>query len=194
MEGSRCGLPKVPPACMRVSAQLSTARSRSLGCELVRRASAAYHLCDALGLVSGVLSSPALACPQAAQKAGYMLLFGYPDHCALLVTDMQYPRLGLIRIESFDHFLADAYEQMRDETGPRQAPKRESVWGQVSGSVLCEHTLAGRRANRRFRSRRFPRRRRSASRRKQVDETSRELRLPSLLDEASDANACRAGS
>jgi hypothetical protein len=26
---------------------------------------------------------------------------------------MEYPRLGLIRIESFDHFLADAYEQMR---------------------------------------------------------------------------------
>jgi hypothetical protein len=30
-----------------------------------------------------------------------------------IVTDMEYPRLGLIRIESFDHFLADAYEQMR---------------------------------------------------------------------------------
>jgi hypothetical protein len=30
-------------------------------------------------------------------------------------TDVSYspPRLGLIRIESFDHFLADAYEQMR---------------------------------------------------------------------------------
>ena len=30
-----------------------------------------------------------------------------------IVTDMEYPRLGLIRIESFDHFLADAYQQMR---------------------------------------------------------------------------------
>ena len=30
-----------------------------------------------------------------------------------IVTDMEYPRLGLIRIESFDHFLADAYAQMR---------------------------------------------------------------------------------
>jgi hypothetical protein len=29
------------------------------------------------------------------------------------VTDMEYPRLGLIRIENFDHFLADAYDQMR---------------------------------------------------------------------------------
>jgi hypothetical protein len=30
-----------------------------------------------------------------------------------IVTDMEYPRLGLIRIEAFDHFLADAYDQMR---------------------------------------------------------------------------------
>jgi hypothetical protein len=29
------------------------------------------------------------------------------------VTDMDYPRLGLIRIENFDHFLVEAYEQMR---------------------------------------------------------------------------------
>jgi hypothetical protein len=28
------------------------------------------------------------------------------------VTDMEYPRLGLIRIENFDHFLIDAYKQM----------------------------------------------------------------------------------
>jgi hypothetical protein len=25
---------------------------------------------------------------------------------------MEYPRLGLIRIENFDHFLIDAYKQM----------------------------------------------------------------------------------
>jgi hypothetical protein len=29
------------------------------------------------------------------------------------VTDMEYPRLGWIRIEDFDHFLVDAHEQMR---------------------------------------------------------------------------------
>ena len=29
------------------------------------------------------------------------------------VTDMEYPRLGLIRIEDFDHFLVVAHEQMR---------------------------------------------------------------------------------
>jgi hypothetical protein len=30
-----------------------------------------------------------------------------------VITDMEFPRLGLIRIESFDHFLTDVYAQMR---------------------------------------------------------------------------------
>ncbi len=29
------------------------------------------------------------------------------------LTDMEYPRLGLIRIENFDHFLVEAYQQMQ---------------------------------------------------------------------------------
>ena len=33
------------------------------------------------------------------------------------VTDMEYPRLGLIRIESFDHFLVDAHQQGREISG-----------------------------------------------------------------------------
>src|SRR6202040_2783371 len=35
------------------------------------------------------------------------------------VTDMEYPRLGLIRVENFDHFLVDARQQMqpRDSVG-----------------------------------------------------------------------------
>jgi len=44
----------------------------------------------------------------------HLLLFAGTLSVALyIVTDMEYPRLGLIRIESFDHFLADAYDQMR---------------------------------------------------------------------------------
>ena len=30
-----------------------------------------------------------------------------------VVTDMEFPRLGLIRIENFDHFLVETHEQMR---------------------------------------------------------------------------------
>ena len=29
-----------------------------------------------------------------------------------VVTDMEFPRLGLIRVEGFDHFLVDVYDQM----------------------------------------------------------------------------------
>jgi hypothetical protein len=29
------------------------------------------------------------------------------------VTDMEFPRLGLIRVEGFDHFLSDMYAEMR---------------------------------------------------------------------------------
>jgi hypothetical protein len=44
----------------------------------------------------------------------HMILFAGTMAVALyIVTDMEYPRLGLIRIETFDHFLADAYEQMQ---------------------------------------------------------------------------------
>jgi hypothetical protein len=39
---------------------------------------------------------------------------------------MEYPRLGLIRIEALDHFLADAYEQMR----------REMVWSSRSSTLI----------------------------------------------------------
>ena len=29
-----------------------------------------------------------------------------------VVTDMEFPRLGLIRLDSFDHFLINAYDAM----------------------------------------------------------------------------------
>jgi hypothetical protein len=45
----------------------------------------------------------------------HMVLFAGTLTVALYtVTDMEYPRLGLIRIENFDLFLADAYDQMHD--------------------------------------------------------------------------------
>jgi hypothetical protein len=39
---------------------------------------------------------------------------------------MEYPRLGLIRIESFDHFLVDAHQQMQArDMSERSAPEDE---------------------------------------------------------------------
>lgn len=40
-----------------------------------------------------------------------MLFAGTLAVALYIVTDMEYPRLGLIRIEGFDHFIADAYER-----------------------------------------------------------------------------------
>jgi hypothetical protein len=55
----------------------------------------------------GMAASPARSWIHMAVFAGTMTVALY------IVTDMEYPRLGLIRIEAFDHFLADAYGQMQ---------------------------------------------------------------------------------
>ena len=41
------------------------------------------------------------------------------------LTDMEYPRLGLIRIENFDHFLVDANHQMQTQ---------DSAWATLGNS------------------------------------------------------------
>jgi hypothetical protein len=48
----------------------------------------------------------------------HMLIFaGTLTVTLYAVTDMEFPRLGLIRIENFDHFLVDAYQQMQSQYG-----------------------------------------------------------------------------
>jgi len=55
--------------------------------------------------------SPRSVWPRAQGTAGFFA--GTLTVALYIVTDMEYPRLGLIRIENFDHFLADVYDQMR---------------------------------------------------------------------------------
>ena len=64
-------------------------------------------------LVSAVHSLLGSAGRRAPPVAGCILFAGTLTVALYIVTDMEYPRLGLIRIEAFDHFLADAYEQMQ---------------------------------------------------------------------------------
>ena len=46
----------------------------------------------------------------------HMVLFAATLTVALcIVTDMEYPRLGLIRIEAFDDFLSDVLERMQEQ-------------------------------------------------------------------------------
>ena len=72
-----------------------------------------YFLLFGLGLECSLLANFGMAA-SAEHSWIHMVLFAGTLTVALYtVTDMEYPRLGLIRIEAFDHFLADAYEQMR---------------------------------------------------------------------------------
>ena len=49
----------------------------------------------------------------AARSWIHMVIFGATLAVTLYaVTDMEFPRHGLIRIDDFDHFLVDAYDQM----------------------------------------------------------------------------------
>lgn len=44
----------------------------------------------------------------------HMVIFAGALSVALyVVADMEFPRLGLVRVESSDHFLVDAYDEMR---------------------------------------------------------------------------------
>ena len=47
-----------------------------------------------------------------------------------VVTDIEFPRLGFIRVESFDHFLDDVYEQMTREPILKAAVR--SPWADVA--------------------------------------------------------------
>ncbi len=73
-----------------------------------------YVMLFGLGLGCSLLAGFGMATASARSLVLHMVVFAGTLTIALyIVTDMEYPRLGLIRIEGFDHFLVDAYEQMR---------------------------------------------------------------------------------
>jgi|SRR5579871_4583952 len=72
-----------------------------------------YFMLFGLGLGCSLLAGFGMANASARSPVHMVLFAGTLTMALYIVTDMEYPRLGLIRIEAFDHFLADAYEQMR---------------------------------------------------------------------------------
>jgi hypothetical protein len=71
-----------------------------------------YIMLFGLGLGGSLLAGFGMAA--AARSWIHMVMFAATLAITLyVVTDIEYPRLGLIRIDSFDHFLVDVYEQMR---------------------------------------------------------------------------------
>jgi hypothetical protein len=72
-----------------------------------------YGMLFGLGLGGSLLAGFGMAAARSRSWI-HMLIFAATLTVSLYaVTDMEYPRLGLIRIENFDHFLVDAHQQMQ---------------------------------------------------------------------------------
>ena len=110
------------PACAQALPALTSlfevARLR-LGASEKHPPQIVYVMLFGLGLGGSLLAGFGMAAATARSWI-HMLIFAATLTVTLYaVTDMEYPRLGLIRIEDFDHFLVDAHQQMqpRDSGG-----------------------------------------------------------------------------
>jgi hypothetical protein len=76
-----------------------------------------YAMLFGLGLGGSLLAGFGMAAAKVRSWI-HMVIFAATLTVTLYaVTDVEYPRLGLIRIENFDHILVDAYKQMPPPTG-----------------------------------------------------------------------------
>jgi hypothetical protein len=110
------------PACAQAVPALASlfevARLR-LGASEKHPPQIVYVMLFGLGLGGSLLAGFGMAAATARSWI-HMLIFAATLTVTLyVVTDMEYPRLGLIRVENFDHFLVDARRQMqaRDSGG-----------------------------------------------------------------------------
>ena len=72
-----------------------------------------YVMLFGLGLGSSLLAGFGMAAAKARSGIHMVIFVGTLTVTLYTVTDMEFPRHGLIRIDSFDHFLLEAYVQMR---------------------------------------------------------------------------------
>jgi hypothetical protein len=72
-----------------------------------------FAMLFSLGLAGSLLAGFGMAAG-GQQSRIHMAAFACALTLALyVVTDMEFPRLGFIRMDAFDHYLKDAYSQMR---------------------------------------------------------------------------------
>jgi hypothetical protein len=72
-----------------------------------------YAMLFGLGLGGSLLAGFGMAAATARSWIHMVIFAGTLTITLYAVTDMEFPRLGLIHIENFDHFLVETYEQMR---------------------------------------------------------------------------------
>jgi len=111
-----CPQTKFPPSCASALPALASAfevaRLRLAAAEK-HPPQVIYMMLFGLGLGGSLLAGFGMAAASARSWV-HMIIFAASLTVTLyVITDMEYPRLGLIRIDSFDHFLADAHAQMR---------------------------------------------------------------------------------
>jgi hypothetical protein len=110
--------PACPQALPALASAFEVARLR-VGASQKHPPQVVYAMLFGLGLGGSLLAGFGMAAA-AARSWIHMVVFAATLTVTLYaITDMEYPRLGLIRIESFDHFLVDAQQQMqiRDMSG-----------------------------------------------------------------------------
>jgi hypothetical protein len=111
-----CPQANYPPACSLALSALSSVFEVSRlqeGAAEKHPPQIVYIMLFGLGLGGSLLAGFAMA-PAGKRSGIHMVMFAATLAITLyVVTDMEFPRLGLIRLGSFDHFLVDVYDQMR---------------------------------------------------------------------------------
>jgi hypothetical protein len=74
-----------------------------------------YVMLFGLGLGGSLLAGFGMAAAKSHSWIHMLIFAGTLTVTLYTLTDMEYPRLGLIRIENFDHFLVDAHQQMQTQ-------------------------------------------------------------------------------
>lgn len=104
--------PACPQALPALASLFEVARLR-VGASEKHPPQIIYAMLFGLGLGGSLLAGFGMAAATARSWVHMMIFAGTLTVTLYAVTDMEYPRLGLIRIENFDHFLVEAHHQMQ---------------------------------------------------------------------------------